>query len=125
GGRGPAHGVAADHAAITDLAGEGGIVGTEQRRAHARVDAVGADDDVGLDLRAVLEAGHRDIVVRLHGGTPLAQRDTVGRQRGGDHVEQVRAVHGGPGQPVGGGLLGAADPGDGAAGAAVTGDEVL
>src|SRR6185437_1177814 len=30
-----------------------------------------------------------------------------------------------PGQPVGGGLLGAADPGNGAASAAVTGDEVL
>jgi hypothetical protein len=89
------------------------------------VDAVGADDDVGLDLRAVPEARDRDIVVRFDCGAPLAQRDAVGRQRGGDDVEQVRAVHRRAGQPIGGGLLRAADPGDGATRAAVARDEVL
>jgi hypothetical protein len=57
------------------------------------VDAVGADDDVGLDLAAILESRDRDIIVRFDCAAALAQRDAVGGQRRGDHVEQVGAVN--------------------------------
>jgi hypothetical protein len=71
------------------------IVGTKQCGAHSRVDAVRADDHVGLDLAAALKPGHRQITVRFDGRAALAQRDAAVGQRRGDHVEQVGAVNGG------------------------------
>ena len=46
-----------DQAAIGDAAGEARLFRTEQGVAHGRVNAVGADNSVGRDRRAILEMG--------------------------------------------------------------------
>ena len=53
------------------------------------MDAVGADDDVGLDLAAVREARDRDVTVGQHFGASLAQGHDAGRESVGQHVEEV------------------------------------
>ena len=88
------HGIDRDHAAVADLAGEARRIRAEQRRSHDRVDPVGADDHVGLDLAAVLESRDRDVAVRLDSDAARAERDDVARQRLRQHVEQVGAMGG-------------------------------
>ena len=102
-------GVDRDDAAIADLSGEPGIVRAEERGAHPRMDAVGADDDVGLDLAAILETRHCHVTVRVDRRAALAQGDAVGGQRSGDHVEQVGAVYRRAAEPKRRGLLRSAD----------------
>ena len=50
------HGLDRHHAAPADAAGEARLVGAEQAFAHRRMNAVGADHDIGLDGGAVGEA---------------------------------------------------------------------
>src|SRR5262249_60345227 len=52
------HRASGRHPAPTDTAGESRRVRAEQALAHNRVNAVGADDDIGLDLAAVGQARH-------------------------------------------------------------------
>ena len=58
------------------------------------MDAVGAHDDVGLDLRAVGKARGRDVTVRPHLRAPPAQMYQARRQRARESVEQIGPVHG-------------------------------
>src|SRR5215510_9714738 len=49
------HRVGGRHAAPADTAGESRRIRAEQTLSHNRVNAVGADDDIGLDLAAVAQ----------------------------------------------------------------------
>jgi hypothetical protein len=80
------------------------------------VDAVSAHNDVGLDLAAVCEARDREIAVGPHPGASLAQGDQAGRQRAGQHVEEIGPVHGRAGDAERGRLLLPARPADHPAG---------
>jgi hypothetical protein len=68
------------------------LIRAEQRRADARVDAVSADDDIRLDLAAVLELGDGEVTVRLGAGTAGPEGDAPRRQGGRDQVKQIRAM---------------------------------
>src|SRR5262244_863837 len=52
------HRASGRHAAPADTAGESRRVRAEQALSHNRMNAVGADDDVGLDLGTVGKARH-------------------------------------------------------------------
>ena len=67
------HRVRRRHAAPADAAGEARYIGAEQTVAHHRMNAVGADHDVGLDLAAVGKARHGVLGAALdrHGAHPV------------------------------------------------------
>jgi hypothetical protein len=81
-------------AAVGDAAGEARRLLAEQRRPHRRMDAVGADQHVGRDARAVLEPGLDAIAPVGEGDEPVAEVHALGGEARGDDGEQVRAVHG-------------------------------
>ena len=81
-----------DQAAIGDAAGEARPLLAEQRMADHRMDAVGADQHVGLDRDAVLEA-RLDVVAAI-GEADAAMREmhALLRQRLGQHGVEIAAV---------------------------------
>src|ERR1019366_2573230 len=79
------------HAAVADLSGEPGIVGAEQRGAHPRMDAVGADDDVGLDLAAILKTGQRPLIDRHFQARP--RQRAPGRRTADPAPDDYHARH--------------------------------
>src|SRR5262245_32085234 len=61
------HRASGRHATPADTAGESGRVRAEQAPPHNRMNAVGADDDVGLDLAAVGKARHPAAITLFDG----------------------------------------------------------
>jgi hypothetical protein len=89
------------------------------------VDAVGADDDIGLDRAAVREPRDRRLAVGVNRHAPLAEGHHVRRHGGGEHVEQVGPVHGRALDPLPRRLLPPARLADHPAGHPVPGDRPL
>ncbi len=87
-------GVDRDEAAPADLAGEARRVRAEEACSHGGVDAVGADNDVGLDIATVVEMRDGAVGHVLDAGAARAEVNDLGRQRGAEDVEQVGAMHG-------------------------------
>src|SRR5262249_52500247 len=81
------------HAAPADTAGESRRTRAEQTRSHNRMNAVGADDDVSLDLAAVGKT--RDgAAIALFGGDAAGSKTEIDRlEPAAQHVEQVGAVY--------------------------------
>ena len=69
------------------------MLGAEQRAAHERVDAVGADQHVERGARAVPESRLDAVAVVLESDQAVAEVDALGGHRGGQGGEQVGAVH--------------------------------
>jgi len=87
------HRASGRHPAPADTAGESRRVRAEQALSHNRMNAIGADDDVGLDLAAVRKA-HHPAAIALFDGDAAGSKAEVNRlKRAAQHVEQVRAVH--------------------------------
>src|SRR5262244_3315962 len=87
------HRVGGRHPAPADTAGESRRVTAEQAFSHNRMNAIGADDDVGLDLAAVRKA-HHPAAIALFDGNAAGSKAEVNRlKRAAQYVEQVRAVH--------------------------------
>src|SRR6266545_7871083 len=81
------------HAAPADTAGESRRVRAEQALSHNRMNAVGADDDVGLDLAAVGKTRH-GAAIALFGGDAAGSKTEIDRlERAAQHAEQVGAMH--------------------------------
>src|SRR5262245_1310376 len=57
------------------------------------MNAVGADDDVGLDLAAVGQARHRAAIACFNRDAASAEADVGRLERAAQHVEQVGTVH--------------------------------
>ena len=87
------HRVRRRHAAPADAAGEARHIGAEQTVAHHRVNAVGADHDVGLDLAAVGKARYGVLGAALDRHGAHAGADLGGLERAGEDRQQVGAVH--------------------------------
>src|SRR4029453_18896836 len=75
------------HAAPADTAGESRRVRAEQALSHNRMNAVGADDDVGLDLAAVGEARYGAAIAFLDGDAAGAKTEIDPLERAAQHVE--------------------------------------
>src|SRR6516165_2114684 len=87
------HRASGRHAAPADTARESGRVRAEQALSHNRMNAVSADDDVGLDLAAVGKA-HHPAAITLFDGDAAGSKTEIDRlERAAQDVEQVRAVH--------------------------------
>src|SRR6516162_4400795 len=87
------HRASGRHPAPTDTAGESRRVRTEQALSHNRMNAVGANDDVGLDLAAVGKA-HHPAAITLFDRDAAGSKTEIDRfERAAQHVEQVGAVH--------------------------------
>ena len=87
------HRVGRRHAAPADAAGEARHVGAEQTVAHHRMDAVGADHDVGLDLAAVGKARHRVAGAALDRTVRRPERMSVDLSAPAQDGEQIGAMH--------------------------------
>src|SRR5262245_46758097 len=87
------HRASGRHAAPADTAGESRRVGAEQALSHNRMNAVGADDDVGLDLAAVGKAHHPAAITLFDGDAAGSKTEIDSLERAAQHVEQVGAVH--------------------------------
>src|SRR5262245_56415049 len=81
------------HATPADTAGEPRRVGAEQVLSDNRMNAIGADDDVSLDLAAVGKAHHRATIACFNRDAASAEADVGRLERAAQHVEQVGAVH--------------------------------
>src|SRR5262249_52457862 len=81
------------HATPADTAGEPRRVGAEQVLSDNRMNAIGADDDVGLDLAAVGKARHRAAIACFNRDAASSEADVGRLERATQHVEQVGAVH--------------------------------
>ena len=79
--------------AIRGAAGEDGVLRAEQHLADGRVDAVGADQEVDLDRRAVRERRLDAVAVVDEAGEPVADVQALGRERADERAQQVGAVH--------------------------------
>jgi hypothetical protein len=66
---------------------------TQQALPHNRMNAVGADDDVGLDLAAVGKARHSAAIAPFDGDAAGSKTEIDRLERAAQHVEQVGAVH--------------------------------
>jgi hypothetical protein len=87
-----AHALRRDQAAVGDAAAIARRFRAEQQVPHRRVDAVGADRDIGACPRAVLEL-HVDAVAAVcESGELVADMDALGRQRGAEHRQQIAAM---------------------------------
>jgi hypothetical protein len=82
-----------DQPAVGGASGEGGVLRPEQQFADGRVDPVGADQEVDLDRRAVLERRSDPVAVLGQAEEPMAGVQALGRERAGERAEQVGAVH--------------------------------
>jgi hypothetical protein len=87
------HRVGGRHAAPADTAGESRRIRAEQTLSHNRMNAVGADDDVGLDFAAIGKARHPAAIARFGGDAAGSKTEIDRLERAAQHVEQVRAVH--------------------------------
>src|SRR5262245_1243946 len=81
------------HAAPADTASESRHVRPEQALSHNRMNAVGADDDIGLDLAAVGKARHPAAIALFDGDAASSKMEIDRFERAAQYVEQVRAVH--------------------------------
>ena len=87
------HRVGGRHPAPADTAGESRRIRAEQPLSHNRMNAVGTDDDVGLDLAAVGKTRH-GAAIALFGGDAAGSKTEIDRlERAAQHVEQVGAVY--------------------------------
>jgi len=92
-----------DHAAPGDDAAELRLGGSEQRRAHQRMDAVGADRELGPDRRSRRETQFDVAVARRNRDAPAIEVYRTGlfpAQRSGDDPVQIAAVDGDVGKAV-------------------------
>src|SRR5262249_18906771 len=81
------------HATPADTTSESRRVRADQAFSQNRRNAVGADDDVGLDL-APARKTHTPAAIALFDGDAAGSKAEVNRlKRAAQHVEQVRAVH--------------------------------
>ena len=69
-----------DQPAIGDTAGKARLLFAEQRGAHRRMNAVGADQHIGLDVRAVVEPGLDSVAAIGEPDEPMAEMDPLGRE---------------------------------------------
>src|SRR5215469_6889729 len=81
-----------DDAAVADLPGELRRIGAEQARANGRMDAVGAEDDIGFDLGAIGEPRRSAVVAGRDCLAPCAEAHDVSRDRLRKDVEQISPV---------------------------------
>ena len=81
-----------NQAAIGDASGEARALRPEQRGTHRGMDAVCADQDVGLRLGAVGEAQLDTVAVIGEAGEAMPEVDAVLRQRARQRKEQVGAM---------------------------------
>ena len=70
-----------------------GVDGSNDVLLEHGVDAVGADDHVGLGRRAVGERQPRAVGVLLEAGGAVAGNDGAAGQRRGEELDEVGAVH--------------------------------
>src|SRR5215472_18387639 len=87
------HRASGRHAAPADTTGESRRVRAEQALSHNRMNAIGADDDVGLDLAAVGKARHPAAIALFDGDAAGSKTEIDRLERAAQHVEQVGAVH--------------------------------
>src|SRR5262252_6618672 len=87
------HRASGRHAAPADTASESRRVRAEQALAHNRMNAVGADDDIGLDLAAVGKTRHPAAITHFDGDTAGSKTEIDRLERAAQHVEQVGTVH--------------------------------
>ena len=85
--------VARDEAAIGAGAGVLGRRGIDDVPLQHGVDAVGRDDEVGLDDAAVLELQAGEVSILAQPDAAMGGVDDAGWERFGEHVQQVGAVH--------------------------------
>ena len=84
--------VGRDQPAVGDTTGEVRLLGAEQQVADGRVDAVGAHQQLELDVGAVAEPGLDVVAAVGQIGELVAEMDPVGGQRVGQGGEQVGTV---------------------------------
>src|SRR2546425_4342582 len=89
-----------DQSAIRDAAGEARRFLAEQPGAPRRVDAVGADQDVGRDALAVLEPGRDAVALVVQPDQAVTEVNAFGHETRGDDREQVGAMNGQMGRAV-------------------------
>src|SRR5215471_1595860 len=80
--------------AIRDTAGKGRLLLAEQRRAHRRMDAVGADEDVRSDMRAVFETRLGAVAVIGKAEQSVAEMHAFHREGRGNDRQEVGAMNG-------------------------------
>ena len=78
--------------AVGGAAGEDRVLGAEQRGAHVRVDAVGADQHVDVGDRAVVERDLDTVAVVSEAPEPVADMQALRRQGTHQRGQQVGAV---------------------------------
>ena len=69
-----------------------GFSGPKTRWRTLRMDAVGADQQVGLDRRAVLEARDDPLALLLEADQPVADMQPLGRHGGAQQLGEVAAM---------------------------------
>ena len=74
--------------AVGGAAGEDGVLRPEEHPPDGGVDAVGADEQVDLDRRAVLEGRLDAVAVIGEPGQQVADVEALGRQRADERAEQ-------------------------------------
>src|SRR5215813_9496034 len=87
------HRASGRHAAPADTTSESRRVRAEQALSHNRMNAVGADDDIGLDLAAVGKAHHPTAIALFDGDAAGSKTEIDRLERAAHDGEQVRAVH--------------------------------
>ncbi len=82
-----------DQAPVGDTTGEARLVGAEQRSAHGGVDAISADQRVGLDHGAVGEPRLDPVATIGHVDQAVTEMNALGRNGCGQRRQQVGPVH--------------------------------
>src|SRR5439155_12040473 len=88
------HRASGRHAAPADAASKSRRVRAEEALSHHRMNPVGADDDVRLDLAAVGKARYGAAIARFDSDAASSKTKIDRLERAAQHVEQVGAVHG-------------------------------
>src|ERR1700745_1082823 len=73
-------------------AGEARLLRTEDEAAHARMDAVGTDQEVRFRRRAIVEPRDHALAVLIEGDELVADMQTLLRQRLGQKADKVAAM---------------------------------
>ena len=81
------------HTTPADTARELRRVRAEQALSHNRMNTVGADDDVGLNLAAVGQSRHSAAIASFDGDATGSKADVSRLEGAAQDVEQIRAVH--------------------------------
>src|SRR5262249_29350037 len=87
------HRASGRHAAPADTSSESRRVRAEQALSHNRMNPIGADDDIGLDLAAVGKAHHPTAIALFDGDAAGSKTEIDRLERAAHDGEQVRAVH--------------------------------